>query len=87
MRLDDLSFRLISHTRACLTGSRSELKNLSGLLHSLGPQAVLDRGYAVVSSADGVLVRDSGEVRVGDDLEIRVAKGSFGVTVRDEDSD
>jgi exodeoxyribonuclease VII large subunit len=85
MRLDDLSFRLVSHTRARLTGSRSELKNLSGLLHSLGPQAVLDRGYAVVSRADGTIVRDSQQVTVGEGLEVRVAEGSFGVGVRSQE--
>lgn len=87
MRLDDLSFRLISHTRARLTGSRSELKHLSGLLNSLGPQAVLDRGYAVVSRADGILVRDSKQVMTGEKLDVRVAKGRIGVTVADSDDD
>jgi len=86
MRLDDLSFRLVSHTRAQLTESRSELKHLAGLLSSLGPQAVLERGYAVVMKGDGVLVRDPGQVVVGEELDVRVAEGSLGVTVSDEDS-
>ena len=87
MRLDDLSFRLVSHTRARLTESRSELKHLSGLLNSLGPQAVLDRGYAVVSRADGVLVRNSKQVTMGEKLDIRIAAGRIGVTVSDSDDD
>ena len=87
MRLDDLSFRLISHTRARLTESRSELKHLAGLLSSLGPQGVLERGYAVVSTVDGVLVRDPGQVRVGENLDIRVAEGRISATVTDEDND
>ena len=81
LRLDDLSFRLISHTRTHLTAYRSELKHLGGLLNSLGPQAVLDRGYAVVSKADGVLVRDPKQVSTGEDLRVRVADGSFDVKV------
>ncbi len=87
MRLDDLSFRLINHTRSQLTESKANLKNLSGLLHSLGPQAVLERGYAVVQKGDGSVVRDPGQVRVGEVLDIRVAEGRFGATVSDEDSD
>jgi len=87
MRLDDLSFRLVSHTRARLTGSRSDLKHLFGLLHSLGPQSVLDRGYAVVMKGDGVLVRDPAQVTAGEELDVRVAKGRIGVTVSDSDSD
>ena len=81
MRLDDLSFRLISHTRVRLTESRSELKHLAGLLSSLGPQAVLDRGYAVVMKGDGSVVRSPGQVREGEGLDVRVAEGDFGVEV------
>jgi exodeoxyribonuclease VII large subunit len=87
MRLDDLSFRLVSHTRARLSESRSELKHLAGLLHSLGPQAVLDRGYAVVQKADGVLVRDPSQVEVGEGLDVRVAAGRIVVRVEDSDSE
>jgi len=86
MRLDDLSFRLTSHTRSRLTEAKSELRHLAGLLSSLGPQAVLDRGYAVVQKEDGVLVRDPKQVTVGEELDIRVAEGRFGATVSDSDS-
>jgi len=87
MRLDDLSFRLTSLTRSRLTESSSELKHLAGLLASLGPQAVLERGYAVVMKGDGVLVRDPGQVVTGERLDVRVAEGRFGATVTDEDND
>ncbi|MDF1524818.1 MAG: exodeoxyribonuclease VII large subunit [bacterium] len=81
MRLDDLSFRLVSHTRARLTGFRSHLKNLSGLLHSLGPQAVLDRGYAVVQKEDGSVVKNPKQVWEGEALNLRVAAGKIRVKV------
>lgn len=87
MRLDDLTFRLVSHTRTRLTESRSELRHLAGLLNSLGPQAVLDRGYAVVSKGDGAIVRDPGQTVVGEKLDVRVAVGRFGVIVSDTDTD
>ena len=74
MRLDDLSFRLVSLTRSRLTESRAELRHLAGLLHSLGPQAVLDRGYAVVMKGDGSVVRSPEQVKVGEGLDIRVAE-------------
>lgn len=82
MRLDDLSFRLTSHTRSRLTEAKSELRHLAGLLSSLGPQAVLDRGYAVVLKGDGSVVRSPEQVREGEGLDVRVAEGSFGVGVR-----
>ncbi len=87
MRLDDLSFRLTSHAQTRLTGYRSGLKHLAGLLSTLGPQSVLDRGYAVVLKEDGVLVRDPRQVRPGEELDIQVAEGRFGATVSDSDND
>jgi exodeoxyribonuclease VII large subunit len=79
MRLDDLSFRLGSHTRARLTESGSELKHLAGLLSSLGPQAVLERGYSVVMKSDGSVVRSPGQVATGEKLDVRVAEGRLKV--------
>ncbi|MDF1536453.1 MAG: exodeoxyribonuclease VII large subunit [bacterium] len=81
MRLDDLSFRLVSHTRSRLAESRSDLKHLAGLLNSLGPQAVLDRGYSVVSKKDGSIVRGPDQVEVGEGLDVRVAAGRIKVKV------
>jgi len=85
MRLDDLSFRLTSLTRSRLSESKSELKHLAGLLSSLGPQAVLDRGYAVVMKGDGSVVRSPEQVANGEKLDVRVAEGSFGVGVRSQE--
>jgi len=75
MRLDDLSFRLVSHSRSRLQSIRSDLGRLSGLLRSLGPQAVLERGYAVVRKGDGIIVRSPEQVAVGEGLDITVAGG------------
>lgn len=85
MRLDDLSFRLISHVRSRLQQYRGELTHLSGLLRSLGPQAVLNRGYAVVQKSNGSVVRGPKQVTIGEGLDIRVAEGRIGVTVADSD--
>jgi exodeoxyribonuclease VII large subunit len=81
MRLDDLSFRLVSHVRTRLRECRADLNQLSGLLRSLGPQAVLDRGYAVVRKTDGTIVRSPGQVAAGEGLDVRVAEGEIKVKV------
>jgi len=81
MRLDDLSFRLGSHVRVHLRQCRADLTHLSGLLRSLGPQAVLDRGYAVVRKEDGSIVRSPGQVVAGERLDVRVAEGKLKVKV------
>jgi exodeoxyribonuclease VII large subunit len=50
---------------------------LDARLHSLSPLAVLDRGYALVLSAEGALVRSADQLNSGDQLTTRLANGSF----------
>ena len=53
----------------------------SGMLKALNPSAVLDRGYAIVSTQDGRTVRSARSVSNGEELSVRVAEGRFGVRV------
>jgi exodeoxyribonuclease VII large subunit len=53
------------------------LSSLHARLHSLSPLAVLDRGYALVLSADGAVVRSTTQVKPGDPVVTRLADGSF----------
>jgi exodeoxyribonuclease VII large subunit len=50
---------------------------LEARLHSLSPLAVLDRGYALVLSADGAVIRSAAQLTPGDSLTTRLADGSF----------
>jgi exodeoxyribonuclease VII large subunit len=47
-------------------------------VRALSPQATLDRGYAVVQRADGLVVRDPAEAHGR--LRVRVARGEFDAT-------
>ena len=47
----------------------------------MGPQSVLDRGYAVVQKGDGAVVRDPKQVIKGEGLDVRVAAGRIKVKV------
>ncbi|MEY4323154.1 MAG: hypothetical protein RL410_935 [Actinomycetota bacterium] len=53
-----------------------------GQLSALSPFAVLNRGYAVATATDGTVIRDSSQVSVGDEVQIRLNRGS--VTTRAE---
>ncbi len=65
-----------------LERSRAAVGLASAALAALGPQATLERGFAIVTRArDGVIVRDPAEAPAGSDLRIRVARGAFGATV------
>lgn len=55
---------------------QTSLHRLAAELRALSPQRTLDRGYAVVRTADAV-VRDPADVASGDALRIRVAGGEL----------
>jgi exodeoxyribonuclease VII large subunit len=76
--LRDRSHRSASHA---LKAARESLLHTLARLRSLSPQSTLDRGYAVVQRADGKIARDSREVAVGDEVNVRLAKGGFGAKV------
>ena len=62
----------------------ARLDSARAALAALGPQATLDRGYAIVRRGrDGRIVRDPAEVGPGDPLAIRVAAGEIGARVED----
>jgi exodeoxyribonuclease VII large subunit len=73
--------RMRSRIASLLDMAEAENAQLLARVLSLSPQAVLDRGYAVVWKADGELVRDAVALTVGDGLRVRVADGEFGVRV------
>ena len=57
-----------------------ELANLDGmkkLADELDPHRVLERGYAVVITADRVALRDPNQVSPGDQVDIQVSRGTF----------
>jgi len=60
---------------ARLESARADLARTAPRLHSLSPLAVLDRGYALVRrSRDGAILREEGEVAVGESVSIRLAR-------------
>jgi exodeoxyribonuclease VII large subunit len=64
--------------------AHSENSQLLARVVSLSPQAVLNRGYAVLWHADGVVVRDSADTTSGEMLRVRVARDEFSVQVAAE---
>jgi exodeoxyribonuclease VII large subunit len=59
---------------------RSRLDTAHARLVALGPQATLERGYAIVRSGDQV-VRSPTDVEHGQQIDVLVAEGTFGATV------
>jgi exodeoxyribonuclease VII large subunit len=60
---------------------RSSVDGLRAALRALGPQATLDRGYAIVRLADGTIVRDPAQASPHAALEVIVARGRLATRV------
>ncbi|HJS28612.1 MAG TPA: exodeoxyribonuclease VII large subunit [Anaerolineales bacterium] len=80
-RIDELGGRASGALAARLAVLRARLGGLEQSLQSLNPQAILARGFSVVTRADGKVVRSTVDVRTGDEIRIRVSDGEFEATV------
>ncbi len=79
--LSPLSARLGGAIRMRLSNAGSRLSSQVAQLDSLSPLAVLGRGYAIATRADGRAIRNASEVGVGDSVAVRVHRGSFDASV------
>jgi exodeoxyribonuclease VII large subunit len=79
--LADCSTRLRRAFPARLERVDARLAALAQSLAHLNPQRVLERGYAIVATADGVIVQDADRVAVGDDVALTFARGGAAATI------
>lgn len=63
--------------RARLASARQRLDGVGGTLAALAPSAVLARGYAIVRSASGGVLRRAADVGDGDEIVAELADGSL----------
>jgi exodeoxyribonuclease VII large subunit len=78
-RVDELSMALERLTRLTLERRQVQLERLSGKLHALSPLNVLSRGYALVRTPEGHVVRSANEVKKGQKLSLRFSDGEMEV--------
>jgi exodeoxyribonuclease VII large subunit len=81
LRLERAADALQRLATARLSAARAGLDAAAGALGVLGPQATLDRGYAIVRrTTDNGIVRDPAEAPPGTSLALRVARGEIAAT-------
>ena len=75
--LENLAGRFLrAKPSLALKARREHLRQLEKRLNSLGPEQVLARGYSITTdAASGKVLRDAGQVRRGQKLKTRLAKG------------
>ena len=77
-----LRHQLETAARQSLNERQRRLEALHRQLRALGPQAVLERGYAILQTADGHVVRSADQTAAGEPLRARLARGALDLEVR-----
>jgi len=80
--LTQLGTRLQNSMQQILGKQQEKLLRLTLNLQHLNPNAVLNRGYALVQTHDGAIVRASSQIESGDAVNIRFAEGSAEAEIR-----
>lgn len=73
--IENLEQRLTRTLATWVDTESRELTQIRARVRALSPQSTMDRGYSVVQLIDGSVVRDSAQVKKGDLLRLRFAKG------------
>jgi exodeoxyribonuclease VII large subunit len=75
--LGPLAVRLRHAVRARVDSASAGLSSCSARLDAMSPLGVLGRGYAIVTTEQGLAVRSASEVSGGQRVSIRVHRGDF----------
>lgn len=76
-RLQGAHARLTQAVHSRVQVSLAQLRGHRASLKALSPGATLERGYAILKTASGAVIRDATEVKKGDLLEAILGKGSL----------
>ncbi len=78
--------RLLLATPARLQQANTRLERALEVLRAVSPTATLERGYAIVTHADGRIARRAADFQVGETLRARLAEGQITARVEDQAS-
>jgi exodeoxyribonuclease VII large subunit len=82
-RLEAGTAAMAAAMRNQLLMHKVRLERMGRALETLSPLAILERGYALVFDGAGALVKDAGQVNVGEEISARVARGEIRAIVRE----
>ncbi len=81
----NLKSRLAKSISSIVATKERQYAVAGGKLNSLSPLKVLERGYSITVRPNGEVLKDAGQVKEGDSLELRLHKGKLDVEVRKRD--
>jgi exodeoxyribonuclease VII large subunit len=80
--LKNMQKDLFNNFSGRLTALKDRLQKDSAVLESLSPLGVLQRGYSITRSvASGMIVRQTVDLSLGDDVNIQLARGNFNAKI------
>jgi exodeoxyribonuclease VII large subunit len=84
--LDAETAAVAAAMRNQLLQNKVRIERMGRALETLSPLAILERGYALVFDGAGQLVKDAGQVKAGDEISARVARGEIRAVVKKADA-
>ena len=83
LKLNELRHRLTQRVTHRIDAELATVTHLRAQIRALSPAATLERGYAIVQSVKGAIIRDQAQVAVDQEVQIRVSVGEFSATRND----
>lgn len=80
-RLDMLQHRIGNLSTQRIARAAEKLEGIEKLIHSLGPDSVLQRGFSLTLDADGRAITDAAKLQSGDRVRTKLARGEFASVV------
>ena len=85
-RLPGLQQTMTHRLESAVVERKQNLRRLEVQLRALSPLAVLDRGYSLTQTTDGNVVRDTAQLKKGEVIRTRLAKGTVLSEVKEKEA-
>jgi exodeoxyribonuclease VII large subunit len=82
--LDDYLTDLRRRITAKLERKQQRLNSVMKLLDALSPEKIFTRGYAAVFDNSGNAIKNAKNIKIGEELNIKLAEGDLKVTVKEK---
>jgi exodeoxyribonuclease VII large subunit len=80
-RLEAADAAILQLARLRITRAHGRLDPLTAHLTQLSPLKILERGYALVTDANGRIVKEPADAPVGSEIDVRLARGKIAASV------
>src|SRR6266436_253343 len=85
LRLEKRSSELGVRAERLFRSKRERWQRLALQLQERGPLKVLERGYAIATDANGILLRSADQVQLGDTVAIQLHRGRLSTEIKKKD--